>query len=410
VKEKIATLLLRLSNFHIFIFYLLLIFIPSQLGLHFWPDWALVRGVRVDYLSPTFYFTDLLIFLILILWFIKPSHKPVFPLKLLIFLLPLATLNIFFAKSSEVSIYRWFKVLEFLFLGKYIIDNHFSQKKVSKILSLTIIYSSLIAFVQFAKGSSLNGIFYWLGERSFNIASPGITIGYFQGFQFLRPYATFSHPNALAGYTLLASFFIFLQKKHTLTEKIALAFSAIILIITFSQNIWLAIIMLVAVVIFKTKLLPIFDHLFLALVLFSLSLLFLDFNFLTNFTLSKNLNERIILIQSTRNMLTKHPIFGIGLGNFTSTVQTYQKLWLLQPVHNIFLLLLSETGVIIFSLFMLFSQKFINLIISQKDYIAMLIIISIALTGLFDHYWLTLQQTNLLLTVILGITLSKLLK
>ena len=36
----------------IILFWLLLL-IPTQLGKHFWFDWSLVWGMRVDYFSPT---------------------------------------------------------------------------------------------------------------------------------------------------------------------------------------------------------------------------------------------------------------------------------------------------------------------------------------------------------------------
>ena len=43
----------------IILFWLLLL-IPTQLGKHFWFDWSLVWGMRVDYFSPTDYGIDIL--------------------------------------------------------------------------------------------------------------------------------------------------------------------------------------------------------------------------------------------------------------------------------------------------------------------------------------------------------------
>lgn len=40
--------------------FLFIFFIPTQLGKHFWPEWSYVMGIRVDYLSPTLYFLDLI--------------------------------------------------------------------------------------------------------------------------------------------------------------------------------------------------------------------------------------------------------------------------------------------------------------------------------------------------------------
>src|SRR5476651_2543095 len=48
-------------------FYLLILFLPTQLGKHFWPNFSFVYGIRVDYLSPTIYISDILFVLLFFL-------------------------------------------------------------------------------------------------------------------------------------------------------------------------------------------------------------------------------------------------------------------------------------------------------------------------------------------------------
>jgi hypothetical protein len=48
------------------IFWLLIFLLPVQLGRHFWPDFSFVLGLKIDYLAPTVYLTDLLVLLILV--------------------------------------------------------------------------------------------------------------------------------------------------------------------------------------------------------------------------------------------------------------------------------------------------------------------------------------------------------
>src|SRR5258708_7366824 len=64
-KEKSAFWLLnpasKIESLLLCLFFLLL---PTQLGKHFWPDFSIVSGIRIDYLSPTVYITD--VFLILL--------------------------------------------------------------------------------------------------------------------------------------------------------------------------------------------------------------------------------------------------------------------------------------------------------------------------------------------------------
>src|SRR3972149_7133823 len=59
-----------LNKLHRYFFYLLLVLLPTQLGYHWWPSWALVLGRRIDYLSPTLYVTDILIFFVILFWVI----------------------------------------------------------------------------------------------------------------------------------------------------------------------------------------------------------------------------------------------------------------------------------------------------------------------------------------------------
>ena len=76
-KAKAATGFLLLgqkaNNIQRLLFFALILGIPTQFGRHFWPDFSFVSGVRVDYLSPTLYVTDILIFLIFALEIIKFS-------------------------------------------------------------------------------------------------------------------------------------------------------------------------------------------------------------------------------------------------------------------------------------------------------------------------------------------------
>ena len=108
--------------------------------------------------------------------------------------------------------------------------------------------------------------------------------------------------------------------------------------------------------------------------------------------------KRMGLNISALKMVVDSPIFGVGAGNFTKSLDKYQKgnFYWLQPVHNILLLALSEVGtvgVIVFWRFLKGRLKKINWWIG----------VIIMVTGLVDHYWLTLPQNTWLLAIILGI-------
>ena len=113
------------------------------------------------------------------------------------------------------------------------------------------------------------------------------------------------------------------------------------------------------------------------------------------------ISSRLAGISSSVKIIGDHTLFGTGLGahivglgeQLQGSQITYENL---QPVHNIFFLLVSEIGLIgLFFLYFLSKQ----IKISSRQSILLTVAL---LTGLFDHYWLTLLQNKLLLTILLA--------
>jgi hypothetical protein len=102
-------------------------------------------------------------------------------------------------------------------------------------------------------------------------------------------------------------------------------------------------------------------------------------------------------------MFLNYPVFGIGLNNFVPAMAgnlTIGPSRFLQPVHNIFLLVLSETGLTgLIGLFVLIVYPMTRL----KNLLPWLIIIFL---GLFDHYFLTLPQGYRLFFLVWGLSFS----
>src|SRR3989344_1384663 len=176
----------------LFLFYLLLFFLPTQLGKHFWADFSTIQGLRIDYLSPTLYLTDILIFALFLL-----SVKKLLPLLfkykknmslLFIFILSVF-LGILNSKNPSAGTYGLIKVLEFIFLGTYIYFNKkaLSLKLIALAFSTGIIFESLLAALQYLNHGSFQGIFYFFGERNFNTNTPGIANASINGQLVLRP-------------------------------------------------------------------------------------------------------------------------------------------------------------------------------------------------------------------------------
>lgn len=418
---------------------------PTQLGKHFWPDFSIVSGIRVDYLSPTLYVTDILIFVLFVLCVFSgisnlknQISKMAFTYWKLVILVIFLVIGISFSKNPLAGAFGLLKFLELLFLGFYVAINFkkYELKNILLLFSAGIIFESLLAIAQYLEQASLGNIFYWFGERTFNLTTPGIANASLNGSLILRPYGTFSHPNVLAGYltivmTLIIFNFKFSMKSQfsilnfkTLLLIISLAFGTIALFLTLSRIailLWLIVFGSWFAAKIYTKLKTKFPIFYILLFVFSLllvSFMFANSSFryrFTNINLSdESVVQRENLTRSSISMIKEHPIFGVGLNNFLGNLPSYQmphpSLFYLQPVHNLFLLVTSETGIIGLIFFLWFLYR-TYLRIKLKKYIlrntCYILLFSILLLGMFDHYFFTLQQGQLLLALVFGLCWSK---
>ena len=223
----------------------------------------------------------------------------------------------------------------------------------------------------------------------------------------LRPYATFSHPNSLAGFLLVSLLLLWGARESFKNKgffKLALFFLGLTLFLTFSFAAYLG--AGLALIIFLKKKWP-KKGLVLGILLYIIVVLL---SIKAGLVEQKSLNERLVLAQNALALIKKRPLFGVGLGNFIPAQAEMlpfvrQDVNLLQPVHNIYLLIASETGLIGLLVFITMAVKIFlgvcNTPLHHRAY-AIRPYILIIFLGLFDHYWLTLSQNFLLLAVVLG--------
>jgi len=439
VKEKNGFWLLNpASKSESILLALLILFLPTQLGKHFWPSFSLVSGIRVDYLSPIIYTTDILIILLLFLCLWRMGITSLWNffkrnLLLVIFLLFFLE-SALFALRPLLGFYWWFKLVEFSFLGYYIartIRYPFQLSLVALLIGISSYLESLLAIFQYLSQSSLNGWLYYLGERTFTGSTPGIANASINGSLILRPYGTFSHPNVLAAYLLFSSLFVafFLVRKTVgMTRAVSilmLLLNSVALVLSLSRvalALWFILLCSTIILyVFKTK--SYRKALFFAglagsfigvILLPFLKTLFLRFA-QTSLT-EEAYTQRATLITHTLTLIQQHPLTGVGLGSFIPALAPLQSALsiglYLQPVHNIFLLIVSETGLIGFALFLWLLIRTYAVAIKKikqqnrfsKEYAFFLLLVTCCLfLGLFDHYLLTLQQGALLFALSMGL-------
>ncbi len=112
-----------------------------------------------------------------------------------------------------------------------------------------------------------------------------------------------------------------------------------------------------------------------------------------------SLRARAALVPQTMALISSNTVVGVGLNNSIIRVVSQLPggfgLYFFQPVHNIYLLVASETGLISFFLFLVFLS--VVLFRSYKYNSPYLpVIITLLFLGGFDHYLLTLQQGMLI--------------
>jgi hypothetical protein len=119
-----------------------------------------------------------------------------------------------------------------------------------------------------------------------------------------------------------------------------------------------------------------------------------------------SLKERVVLARAAVQLTLSYPIYGVGLGQFIPSLPTVFHAVtnsILQPVHSIFLLVLSEVGLFGFIGMVAVLYSGISFQVKRKNYLLVLPTLICLLLGIGDHYLLTQQQGRLLLGLSVGI-------
>ncbi|MFC1789883.1 O-antigen ligase family protein [Patescibacteria group bacterium] len=401
----------RVSDFFL---KLLILLLPVQIGKHFWPSFAYLWSLPIDYFSPTLYLTDVLIlgavFFKILDCLKKKKLEQKFNVKgkrvlfKVVACLGFLFFNLLIADNWGLALYKIGKFTEFLLLGIYILFKNQSLKDFRRLVIFPIIYSSLIAWGQFYKQASLGGWFWWLGERVFSLQTPGIAKSVVGSKMFLRSYATFPHPHLLASFLLVCLVLVV----PVLTRRKTLFLLLIVIpaiVFTFSRYTWLTCLLLGGgLLIKKTWRTRFFIPLLIVVIVLGLVFWARFKDFLSPDIIS--FQRRWWLSLAALAMIKDNSITGVGMGNFLLKLVDYwpegEVIRFLQPVHNIYLLVLSQIGVIggVFLIGLFF--KLILKVFSRGEHVLGISLLVISFTGLFDHHWLTLQQSQILFTFVLA--------
>ena len=121
---------------------------------------------------------------------------------------------------------------------------------------------------------------------------------------------------------------------------------------------------------------------------------------------SERIEYNLIAVETIYDNL----LFGVGNGNFVSVMtdhsETQLEKWQFQPIHNIYLLIAAEVGLIGFLLFFLFIYTIAKSVprgTSIGNSMPTALFIGLLIIGIFDHYLWDIQQGSLIFWIGLGL-------
>lgn len=418
------------------LFYIFLFSIPLQTRLILF-SWSVMFN---EWIAGFLYWTDIALIGLFYLWLgraLRDSLKPRLSrvdLYIIVFFI-ISAVSIINSSIISLSFYRLIKLLEFLGLYFYIKSNLklISIPASSLIIFISGLFQSVIAILQFAGQKSLG--FHILGESVLNLKLKGVAAFFVEGQKYMRSYGTTPHPNVLAGWLLLSFFAFYLwffwtdrskNIRDTFWLLVPYSIMLIAFFLTFSRVIiglyFLCIIILTVGFWYKRK----FSNLSVNLkgpivlmisttvavtLIFSVILWPLVRSRLQISMQDSAVTERLQYNELAGAEIKRKPILGVGIGQFVSSLKITQKTfpsYFFQPVHNIYLLILAEVGVIGFLLFVLFISSILYAIyvksrFRKPEQIAIFSVLFLFLAiGLFDHFLWTLQQGSLMFWMLLG--------
>jgi len=434
-------------------FYLFLFLLPWQTRL-IWHE-AYLNGFVWEYGRFSLYGTEILLWLILLLygfWLVKNRRLPNFKFDkflvrltkpaasiywLLVLFLGLAGVLIIWSLDAQLAYIRWFGLLEAMALFSLVLVFDFKLEKIAVVWVSSAAFQSIFAIWQFfAQYVFANK---WLGLAEHFSTLGGAIILQTDNERWLRAYGSLPHPNILAGFLVIGILFLLYlaliaQKR---SQRIFVLVSLIpimpALFFSFSRSAWLALIFSLAALTFwllyRRYYLwrnTFFKILFLSLIIFSVLGSSLWQPLLTRISGEQDLEVasiylRVAFTKQAWEIIKTNPWQGTGIGNYTLGVyHLVNNSWpgyYYQPVHNIYLLILSELGIfgaVIFGLvliLLIWNLIRTERVIDQPSWhlekvIVFLCLISVLIISLFDHYFWTFYFGVIIFWLILGLNLK----
>jgi hypothetical protein len=333
----------------------------------------------------------------------------------------LVGISVFFSTNPMLSMFTVFHVLEGVALSFFIAHHALSRRKMFFALWAGGVLQAIIAIIQFFSQEVVEN--KWFGMAHHIGSDLGAAVIETSSGRWLRAYGAFGWPNSLGIYVaviwiiglVLYSGSVSFRQRLLLVAGQILIMSG--LVVSFSRAASLAAVAGLLIFVFLKKrenhlfsCSQIFNHLIYA----GLVVLFFFYTFSPLFETrlvsterleQKSVNERVEQYAQSYAIIKEHIWFGVGPGAYTwylFRLHPNRMVWELLPVHNIYMLVLSEYGVFIFTGCVVGLWFFLRKHIATE--LAPLAVVLVG--GMFDHWSVSLWGGYILLCSLIGLALK----
>ncbi len=373
-----------------------------------------------EYGTFSIYATEILLWIILILFFVQHYLKKEFwaklkekprgvSLVLVLFLLSLVA-SLVLSGNFWISYNFIFRILEAVALMTVLARQ---GEKINLQIALWAggVGQGVLAVYQFLTQHVWAS--KWLGMASQEAYNLGPSVIEFADQRWLRAYGSFGSPNSLGIYLaiLFVLGLVLYLKTESSRSKILISVGQLFvlsgLLLSFSRAAWLAtiigILCLLALVFFKQRqwLYGLGKQIIFSVVVVIFWLIIFYPVFIARFNLNnrlevKSISERKDQYVEALSFIKSDSVFGVGPGAYTDALyKKYPTLqsWEYQPIHNIYLLALVEIGLVSF-IFLFWLCKRLFWLVIKNNIIFAPIVVTLIFAGLFDH-WLWSMYTGM---------------
>ena len=403
-------------------------------------DQADLKGAPFEYGTGALYFTDTLLFIsaiLTILWKWRSNANEELRIRnqgfLWIYILIagfglMALAGVGQAEDRKIAVYAIMRLWEGLVLWWVVKNSPLKPQWAIAAFCFSAVLQAVWGMEQFFFQIVPANI--WLGEAFHSALILGDSVLQTADGRFLRAYGTLPHPNILGGLLtaailLLCGFIASNTEKRFKIQDLRfkiIAWGSLVLLIfglffTFSRSGWLAagigILFGVLWTAFAGRLKSVMGIIFTVIICVAVLILIFPEAFL-RFSVQNRLeemsvSERVREYDDAQIIVRENSFVGIGLNQYVKELQNIYPsfpAWKIHPIHNIYLLIISELGIIgllVFIIIIAWHLSFLN-----KHSLPLLIwsgaaAIGLLMIGLFDHYLWSLHFGLLLFWLIFGI-------